>query len=82
MKKETLEEAADNWVRKPIIGTRRKSFIAGANWQAEKDKNKYSDEEVRQIATWSFHFYKTNEFTDSELEDEWYKLLEKKFKNK
>jgi hypothetical protein len=53
-----------------------------AKWQAEKDKNKYSEEEVRQIATWSFHFYKTNEFTDSELEDEWYKLLEKKFKKK
>lgn len=36
MKKETLEEAADNWVGKPIIGTKRDSFIAGAEWQAER----------------------------------------------
>jgi hypothetical protein len=36
MKQETLEEAADNWVRKPVIGTRRESFIEGAKWQAER----------------------------------------------
>jgi hypothetical protein len=36
MKKETLEEAADNWVGKPIIGTKRDSFIAGAKWQSER----------------------------------------------
>jgi hypothetical protein len=42
-KQETLEDAADNWVRKPVIGTKRESFIAGANWQAE---NMYSEEEV------------------------------------
>jgi hypothetical protein len=35
-KQETLEQAADNWVRKPLIGARRDSFIAGAKWQAEK----------------------------------------------
>jgi hypothetical protein len=34
--KETLEEAADNWVRQPIIGTKRESFIAGAKWQQEQ----------------------------------------------
>jgi len=42
-KQETLEEAADNWVRKPVIGTKRESFIAGANWQAER---MYSEEEL------------------------------------
>jgi hypothetical protein len=42
----------------------------------------YSEEEVRKIAEWSFHFYKTNEFDDSELEEEWSKLLEEKFKKK
>jgi hypothetical protein len=36
MNKETLEEAADNWVRKPVIGTKRESFIAGAKWQADR----------------------------------------------
>lgn len=45
-KQETLEEAADNWVRKPLIGTRRDSFMAGAKWQAEQDKNKYNDEDM------------------------------------
>lgn len=43
MDKETLEEAADNWVNKPIIGTKRESFIAGAKWKQEK---MYSEEEV------------------------------------
>jgi hypothetical protein len=85
---ETLEEAAFNFTAGRSVKEvySKMDFINGAkfgaNWQAEKDKNKYSEEEVRQIATWSFHFYKTNEFTDSELEDEWYKLLEKKFKKK
>jgi hypothetical protein len=46
-KQETLEEAADNWVRKPLIGTRRDSFMAGANWQTER---MYS--ESIQFGTW------------------------------
>jgi hypothetical protein len=45
-KQETLEEAAENWVRKPIIGTRRESFIAGAEWQA---KRMYSEGEVLKL---------------------------------
>jgi hypothetical protein len=43
-KQETLEEAADNWVGKPIIGTKRDSFIAGAKWQTER---MYSEEDLR-----------------------------------
>lgn len=35
-KQETLEEAADNWVRQPMIGTKRNSFIEGAKWQQER----------------------------------------------
>jgi hypothetical protein len=35
-KQDTIEEAADNWVRKPVIGTKRESFIAGAKWMLEK----------------------------------------------
>jgi hypothetical protein len=38
-----LEEAADNWVRQPIIGTKRESFIAGYKLAQEK---MYSEEEV------------------------------------
>ena len=36
-KQETLKEAADNWVRKPVIGTKRESFIAGAKSDAARD---------------------------------------------
>ncbi len=43
-KQETLEEAADNWVRKPVIGTKRESFIEGAKWQAER---MYSEEDMK-----------------------------------
>ena len=35
-KQETLEEAAENWVRQPVIGTKRESFIAGAKWMQEQ----------------------------------------------
>ena len=44
----------------------------------EEYKKLFSKEEVRNIAEWSFHFYQTNEYSDSELENEWYKLLEEK----
>jgi hypothetical protein len=36
-KQERVEEAADNWVRQPIIGTKRESFIAGAKSDAARD---------------------------------------------
>jgi len=45
MKKETLEEAANNWVRRPIIGTKRESFIEGAKWQQERS---YSEEDMQE----------------------------------
>jgi len=35
MEKE-LEQAANNWVTQPVIGTKRESFIAGAKWQSER----------------------------------------------
>jgi hypothetical protein len=49
--KTKLEEAADNWVRKPIIGTRRECFIAGAKWQQQEilqmlKDNDYQNEPV------------------------------------
>jgi|GWRWMinimDraft_12_1066020.scaffolds.fasta_scaffold04868_6 hypothetical protein len=45
-KQETLEEAAEKWVRQPIIGTKRESFIAGAKWQVER---MYSDEDMETL---------------------------------
>ena len=53
-----------------------------AKWQQEQDKNKFSAEEVRRIAEWSFHFYKTNEFDDDELEAEWSRILDNDLKKK
>lgn len=57
-KKETLEEAALNiipdkstagWIDS-FSATERIGFIKGAKWQQEQDKNKYSEEEVIEIA--------------------------------
>lgn len=93
MKQETLEEVAERlYPHKPFwIGsgksarlydefkTQRDSFIDGAKWQTERS---YSEEEVRRIAEWSFHFHKTNDYSDSELADEWELRLEKMFKKK
>ena len=54
--KETLEEAAEKLY--PITGeyfdkefymVKRLAFINGAKWQQEQDKNKYSEEEVRDL---------------------------------
>ena len=51
MKKETLEEAAENHVKMQYpMGVEKEypinDFIAGAKWQAEQDKTKFSEEEV------------------------------------
>jgi len=65
MEKKTLEEAAekefplleltihgsDKYVEEEnlhLLG-HRKSFIKGAKWQQEQDKNKYSEEEVSEL---------------------------------
>ena len=42
----------------------------------------YNAEEVRNIAGWSFHFYKRNDLSDSELEEEWGRLLNERLKKK
>ena len=41
-----LEEATDNWVRQPVIGTKRESFIAGAKWMQEQM------EKLKDFDTW------------------------------
>jgi hypothetical protein len=75
---ETPEEAAEkqwgNVHRTGVLG-----FIEGANWHAERS---YSKEEVRNIANWAFGFYRKNDLSDSELEDEFNRILEEKFKKK
>jgi hypothetical protein len=54
LKQETLEEAAEkHFLNSPdaygINEECRNSFIEGAKWQQEQDKNKYSEEEVHKI---------------------------------
>jgi len=39
-------------------------------------------EEVKNIAKWSFHFYKRNDLNDDELEAEWKTLLNKRYEKK
>ena len=52
MKEETLEDAAekyrDYWLETRGL-TLTDTFIAGAQWQQEQDKNKYSEEEVTDL---------------------------------
>ena len=79
IQQETLEEAAENYSKGWGENDDEKSFISGGKWM---EKRMFSKEEVRQIAEWSFHFYKTNEFDDSELEEEWYKLLDERLNKK
>jgi hypothetical protein len=46
MKQETIEEAAEDNAKKVGHYAGYQDFIAGAEWQAEQDKNKYSDEDI------------------------------------
>ena len=87
MKQETLEEASirlvPNRTLKTPFGTpyeitptrERNTFKKGANWQAER---MYSEEEVISIAETSFSFYRTNDFDDNELEEQWKIWLNKR----
>jgi hypothetical protein len=84
-KPETLEEAAERLYPNGCDGTDRSAeiyrriFIEGAKWQQER---MYSEEEVGNIANWAFGFYKRNDLSDSELEDEFNRILVEQFKKK
>ena len=56
-----------------------KGFNEGSAYQQERS---YSEEKVRNIANWAFGFYRRNDLSDSELEDEFNRILEEQFKNK
>jgi hypothetical protein len=63
-KQETLEEAAERlWLEPTSQLTSKNSFIQGAKWQQEQDKNKYSEEEVIAIVEKS----REKEYSDAEL---------------
>jgi len=91
VEQETLEEAAEkySYYWENITGlvyedeypsaVNKLDFINGAKWQ---QKNSYSEEEVKNIANWAFGFYKRNDLSDDELENEFNRILAKKFKKK
>jgi hypothetical protein len=56
MKQETLKEAAERLVNRPYGNIASKSsFIEGAKWQQEQDKNKYSDSDMTNYALYILH---------------------------
>ena len=73
--KETLEEAADNWVRKPVIGTRRESFIEGAKWQAER---MYSEEDMLGFAEYCLNNVDAFNTPKDGLFTKWFEQFKKK----
>jgi hypothetical protein len=76
MNKETLEEDDDNWVRKPVIGTKRESFIAGAKWQSER---MYSEEEVIELLNKREDcINQTSSILDYTSTKEWFEQFKKK----
>jgi hypothetical protein len=86
MKQETLEKAADNWVRQPIIGTKRESFIAGYKLAQER---MYSEEDLRKAFSGGRTVYNykgeweetyNDNMTSSKFEnfDKWFEQFKKK----
>ena len=55
--KETLQEAAEIYSQGCEEDNDFKAFIAGAKWQAEQDKNKYSEEEMQEYAKFCIRCY-------------------------
>jgi len=91
MKRETLEEAAENygWRIKrnsfsdkvkanELAKSAQQDFIAGANWQAER---MYSEEDMIEFAKWVFLEVGSNtgkDRTNKELFNEWSEQFKKK----
>ena len=85
-KKWALEEAAEKWVfdingnkwsnNDNTAGDNYGSFITGAKWQQEQNKNLYSEEEVRKI------FDRYNEVIAHRDIEEWQPWIDKQFKKK
>lgn len=66
-KKETLEEVAEKYATNHgmmayVFPEKKESFIEGAKWQKEQDKNKYSEEDMRKM----YDFGSIGHFTENE----------------
>ena len=53
-KQETLEEASKRAVKSGLFKDET-LFVAGVKWQQQKDKNKYSEEEMFEFSQWISH---------------------------
>jgi hypothetical protein len=76
---ETIEEAAEMYIQSKNpqwTPYHKQSFKDGVKWQQEQDKNKYSEEEVRQM------FNRYNEIIAHRDIEEWQPWIEKQFKKK
>jgi hypothetical protein len=82
MKKETLEEAAENfanskeWINGGASNWVQFSFKKGAKWQAERG---YSEEEVLDLLyKRDLYLLNRDEEVELELPDEWFEQFKKK----
>ena len=79
--RETLEEAAERIIPGVNRSFGRDLFIQGAKWQAEQDKNKYSEEEVLSIFE-EWKIFDENQDSFSGKDDltfrQWFELKKKK----
>jgi hypothetical protein len=67
-KQETLEEVAENMWLDPIKNlTSKMSFIAGAKWQQEQDKNKYNEEDMIAFAEFIAKYPDKNKNVSGEM---------------
>jgi hypothetical protein len=84
--KETLEEAAERYAESKssnfsFRNTHIRDFMDGAKWQAEQDKNKFSEEDMIEFAVWTYLEVGQNsgkERTNKELFKQWFEQFKKK----
>jgi len=87
-KQETLEEAAKEFVLSHDFSQltnpnhlANSCFQYGAKWQAEQEKNKYSEEEVKDIVEQTiekFYKHRYSDKTKSEMKELWFEQFKKK----
>jgi hypothetical protein len=86
MKQETLEEAAKYYAHNYFemhdtnnYKALKQGFEAGAKWQQEQDKNKYSEEELKEAFRVGFNVGYNDAESPSYLKfEEWFKQFKKK----
>jgi hypothetical protein len=86
-KQETLEEVAEKYAEHQLTGIYDKfskfecinDFIAGAKWQQEQDKKRYSEEEVRKISLdFFYHWWNAKGSNTEQGFDKWFEQVKKK----